>query len=163
MSNRAKYALFATLDFALTFGGPGAVIALHLLDNTRPASYRASLSVVVVVIAAILSAKAIFEHGYRRKYDNLLQQLAMAMDAETKERVAASINALKTANTVYARIVELLPFAILYVVSWLGEQSLASIHATCGLILVSMGAGTVFGVIKCPIGDKAAAEKYAAK
>ena len=48
----------------------------------------------------------------------------------------------------------LLPFAIIYIVTWLGAKSLASLQSTSGLILASMGVGSVFNILKKPLGEK---------
>ena len=57
----------------------------------------------------------------------------------------------------------LLPFAILYIVTWFGARSLASLSSTVGLILACMGAGSVFNVLKKPVGEKVSLNKMTNK
>lgn len=154
MSDKAKYVLFSILDFALTFGGSAAVIVYNYITPDNSLGYKLSFSGIVLVVFIVLTAKAIFEKNYRRKYDTLLQQLAEATTTEDKESISEAINRHKTANDIYNRITLLLPFAILFVVTYLGSVALSSLHSTVGLILTSMGAGSVFNVIKKPVGDK---------
>ena len=154
MTDRVKYIVFSLLDFALTFGGTAAVIVANYLDKNSGAGYKLALSGVVLAVAVLLSAKAMFEKSYREKYDTLLQQMAEATSTDLKRVIAEKLNAHKIKNNIYQRMMTLLPFAILYVVTWLGAQSLANLHSTVGLILASMGSGSVFNVAKKPVYEK---------
>ena len=48
----------------------------------------------------------------------------------------------------------LLPFAVLYAVSWFGAQSLESLRGCVGIILLSMTSGSVFNIIKKPVWER---------
>lgn len=159
MSDKAKYILYSVLDFAFTFGGTAGVIVYNYITPDNTWGYKLSFTGVVLVVFLILTAKAIFEKNYRRKYDTLLQQLAEAMTAEDKASISAEINKHKLKNDIYNRITLLLPFAILFIVTYLGSVALSNLHSTVGLILASMGAGSVFNVIKKPVGDRVSLEK----
>ena len=113
----------------------------------------------MLVVALLLTAKAIFEKHYRSTYDELLQQLAEATDPEIKAAISKKLEQHKAKNSIYQRLMMLLPFAILYVVTYLGAVSMKSLNGTVGLILASMGAGSVFNVIKKPIGERVRLEK----
>ena len=53
----------------------------------------------------------------------------------------------------------LLPFAILFIVTFLGATALSDLNGTVGLVLASMGAGSVFNVLKKPVKEKLDMEK----
>lgn len=163
MSDKAKYILYSLLDFGLTFGGTAGVIVYNYITPTNPLGYKLTLSGIVLVVTLLLTAKTIFEKNYRTKYDTLLQQLAEATTAEQKNAISAEINKHKMKNNVYQRLMVLLPFAILYIVTWLGATSLADLNGTCGLILASMGAGSVFNIIKKPVGERVSLAKITSK
>ena len=61
MTDRVKYIVYSLLDFALTFGGTAAVIVANYLDKNSGAGYKLALSGVVLAVAVLLSAKALFE------------------------------------------------------------------------------------------------------
>ena len=163
MPDKVKYVLYSLLDFACTFGGSEAVIVLNYISEDTSTGYKISLSGIILVVALLLTAKAMFEKGYRRKYDTLLQQLAEATDVNLKAAISAEISALKTRNDIYQRMMTLLPFAILYVVTFLGAKSLESLHSTTGLILTSLGAGSVFNIMKKPVAERVSLEKIKRK
>lgn len=159
MSDKAKYILYNILDFGLTFGGTAGVIVYNYVTPDNSLGFKLTFSGIVLVVALILTAKAIFEKHYREKYDMLLQQLAEAQTDEQKSAISAEINKHKTKNNIYQRLMLLLPFAILYVVTWLGATSLENLNGTVGLILLSMGAGSVFNVIKKPVAERVSLNK----
>lgn len=163
MSEKAKYILCSLLDFGLTFGGTGAVIVYNYITPDNTLGFKLTFSGIVLVVALLLTSKAIFEKQYRQKYDTLLQQLAEATDQSQKTAISEAINAYKTKNNIYQRLMLLMPFAVLYVVTWLGAVSLKNLSGTVGLILLSMGAGSVFNIIKKPIGEKVSLNKILKK
>lgn len=163
MNDKAKYILYSILDFGLTFGGTAGVIVYNYITPTNSLGFKLTFTGIVLVIALILTSKAIFEKKYREKYDTLLQQLAEASTPEQKEAISKEIDKHKLKNNIYQRMMVLLPFAILYVVTWLGATSLESLNGTVGLILASMSAGSVFNIIKKPIGEKVALQKITNK
>ena len=163
MSDKAKYILYSILDFGLTFGGTAGVIVYNYITPTNSLGFKLTFSGIVLVVALLLTSKAIFEKRYRAKYDTLLQQLAEATDDEQKKAISGEINKHKLKNNIYQRMMVLLPFAILYIVTWLGATSLENLNGTVGLILASMGAGSVFNIIKKPIGDRVSLDKITNK
>lgn len=163
MDDKAKYILYSLLDFGLTFGGSAAVIVYNYITPTNSLGYKLSFTGIALVICLILTAKAVFEKNYRRKYDTLLQQLAEAIDPEEKAKISKEINKHKRKNDIYQRLMVLLPFAILYVVTWLGATTLESLNGTIGLILVSLGAGSVFNIMKRPLAEKVSLQKIIKK
>lgn len=147
------YWLFNILDFGLTFGGSGAIIvANYVKENSQ--SYKITLSGIILTIALFFTAKHIYEKSYQRQLDNYLQDLASATDTNVKETINKKINVLKRKQDVYDRLMVIMPFAIVYMITWLGEQSLANLNATCGLIICSIGGGSVFNVAKKPMYEK---------
>lgn len=163
MSNKVKYIISTILDFALTFGGSAAIIVYNYITPSNSIGFKLSLSGIILVVALLLTAKTIFERKYQSRHNTLLQQLAEATDITVKTELSKQLEKHKTVNNIYGRLMILLPFAILYVVTWLGATSLASLNGTVGLILVSMGAGSVFNVIKKPIAEKVSLEKITKK
>lgn len=83
-------------------------------------------------------------------------------NADDKEAINKKIEQLKIQNAVIDRVIMVLPFVVVYVVTKLADYLLVSLGATAGLIIVSMGAGSIFNVIKQPYYDKAALEKLQA-
>ena len=163
MSDKAKYILYSILDFGLTFGGTAGVIVYNYITPTNSLGFKLTFTGIILVVALVLTAKAVFEKGYRQKYDTLLQQLAEASDPVVKSTISEKINQHKRKNDIYQRAMLLLPFAILYIVTWFGARSLASLSSTVGLILACMGAGSVFNVLKKPVGEKVSLNKMTNK
>lgn len=159
MSNRGKYLLFNILDWCLTWGGTAAVIVVNYLEPYNPLPYKLTLSGIILVVALIFVGKANFEKSYRKKYDNLLQQLAYVTNVDDKEAINKKIEQLKIQNSIIDRVIMILPFVVVYIVTKLADYLLVSLGATAGLIIVSMGAGSIFNVVKQPYYDKAALEK----
>ena len=159
MSDKVKYTLYSIFDFGFTFGGSAAVIVCNYVSKNNSAAFKITFSGIVLFVVLLLTAKAIFEKGYRNKYDRLLQQLAEATDEDAKKAISSAIDTHKRKNNIYQRLMVLMPFAILYVVTWLGAVSLSSLRGTVGLILASMGAGSVFNVLKKPVGDRVSLQK----
>lgn len=159
MTNRGKYLLCNIFDWTLTWGGTAAVIVANYLEPYNPPSYKLTLTGIILVVALIFVGKANFERSYRKKYDNLLQQLAYVTNADDKEAINKKIEQLKIQNAVIDRVIMILPFVVVYVVTKLADYLLVSLGATAGLIIVSMGAGSIFNVVKQPYYDKAALEK----
>lgn len=163
MNDKAQYILFSILDFGLTFGGTAGVIVYNYITPTNPLGYKLTLGGIILVVALVLTAKAIFEKHYREKYDTLLQQLAEATDPEVKAEISDQINVHKIKNNVYQRLLLLLPFLVLYLCTWLGASAFENLQASVGLILVSMGVGSVFNVLKKPAKERLNLAKTTAK
>lgn len=159
MSSKSKYILFSVLDFCLTFGGTAGVIIYNYITPTNTVGFKFTFTGIVLLIALILFSKSVFEKKYQNTLNSLLQQLAESIDEELKKEISKKINQHKTKNYVYQRLMALMPFIILYIVSWLGSNSLASLQGTVGFILMSLGAGSIFNVLKKPAYEKASLEK----
>ena len=163
MSNNAKYILYNILDYGLTYGGTTAAIVLNYISEDTSVGYKLSFTGILLVVVLLLSVKAIFEHTYQDKMNNLLQELAQSTNEDVKKAIISKIDSYKQANVVYRKLTQLMPFAILYIVSALGVEVLEELNATTGLILVSMGAGSVFNVIKQPLASQVSLDKINAK
>ncbi len=163
MSHKTKYLIYAILDFGLTFGGTAGVIIYNYITPTNSFGFKLTFTGIVLVIALLLFAKSTFEKQYQNKINALLQQLASATDETVKSEINKKIEHHKTSNYIYQRLMALMPFVILYMVSWFGSQSLSSLQGTVGLILMSLGAGSVFNVLKKPEYEKLQLEKITKK
>lgn len=153
ISNRTKYFTFSILDFALTFGGPLAIIIFNYVDeNTN--QYKITLTGIILIIALLFVAKGIFEKHYRDKLDTLLQQLAKSDNAEVKEGINKEIDKLKMEQNIYSRITLMLPFACIYAISYFGEVELHALNGCVGLVLLFLASGSVFNVVKKPAYEK---------
>lgn len=151
--DKVKYLIYNILDFGLTYGGSAAVIVVNYLEENS-ASYKLTLSGIILTIALFFTAKHFYEKSYQRNLDNYLQDLASATDANVKNAINEKINTLKRKQDIYDRLMCIMPFAIIYMITWLGEQQLASLNATTGLIILSLGGGSIFNVIKKPYYEK---------
>jgi hypothetical protein len=163
MTDKAQYILYSILDFGLTFGGTAGVIVYNYITPTNPLGYKLTLGGIILLIALVLTAKAIFEKHYREKYDTYLQQLAEATDPDVKQQLSDKINAHKIKNDIYQRLMILLPFMVLYLCTWLGASAFENLQASVGLILVSMGIGSIFNIIKKPVRDRMSLAKITEK
>lgn len=147
MSLKTKYILQLIFDYLLTWGGTAGIIVYNYVAENS-SKYKITFSGIVLVVVCLFVAKGIFEKTYRNKMDNSLQQLAAATDNDIKETINKDIDTLKTKHDIYTRLTMLMPFAILYVVCYLGEMELKSLRGCCGLILVAMGIGSFFNIEK---------------
>ena len=159
MSDKAKKILYLILDIALTYGGTAGVIVYNYVSPTNSLGYKMTLTGIVLVVAFVLFIKARFEKNYQKKMDNYLQELARATDTSVKEKISAEIDKLKLANQIYQKVMILLPFALVCLVAELGAASMKSLGATSGLILISLGGGSIFNILKNNISEKIAIDK----
>ena len=159
MTDKAKYLVCNILDYAFTYGGTAAVIIYNYVSPANSMPFKISFTGIILVVALIFYMKASFEKHYREKHDNLLQQLAEATEPETKKKISQKINEHKIKNNIYQRLMMLLPFIVLFVVSWFGQVTLSSLRGTVGLILISLCAGSIMNIIKKPIKEKIDLEK----
>lgn len=148
-SDKIKYLILNILDFGLTFGGSAAVIVANYVQENS-ASYKLTLSGIILTIALFFSAKHIYEKSYQRQLDNYLQDLASATNENVKTEINNKINTLKRKQDIYDRLMIIMPFAIIYVITWLGATQLENLHSTCGFIMLSIGSGSVCNVAKKP-------------
>ncbi len=159
MTNRGKYLLYSILDFALTFGGAAGVIVYNYITPDTSTGYKLSFTGIVLLIALILVGKAQFEKKYQAKENELLQSLAVATDTSVKEELTNQIDKHHEQNAIYNRIVMVMPFIIITIVCYLSVDVLEELATSCELIVATMGAGSVFNIIKKPLASKAAIEK----
>ena len=131
----------------------------NYISPQNSVGFKISFTGIILIVALIFFMKASFEKHYREKHDNLLQQLAQATDPETKSKINDKINEHKIKNNIYQRLMLLLPFIVLFIVSWFGQLALGSLRGTVGLILVSLSAGSVMNIIKKPLKEKLDLEK----
>ena len=156
--DKILYLVFNILDFGLTYGGSGAVIVANYLQENS-ASYKLTLSGIILTIALFFSTKHIYEKSYQRNLDNYLQDLASATNEDVKTEINNKINVLKRKQDIYDRLMIIMPFAIIYIITWLGVSSLESLHSTCGLIMIALGGGSVCNIVKKPYYENYKREK----
>lgn len=163
MKVKTKYIITAILDYVFTYGGTAGVLLYNCLTPDNSLGFKLSLGGIVILIALIYAMKAMFEKNYRQKYDTLLQQLAEATNDEDKKAISTELEKYKTTNYIYQRIIILLPFIVLYLVTLIGTVALDSLNGTIGFILLSMGIGSIFNVIKKPLKEKTSLQKITKK
>ena len=162
MSAKAKYWLLNILDFIAAYGGTtGAIVINYVSENS--AKYKITFTGIILIIAMLFTCKHIFEKSYRDKMDTYLQALASATDTAVKEEINKNIDSLKVKNDVYQKALLLLPFAIIYLLTYLGEKELNSLRGTTGVLLISLGAGAVCNVLKKPLYNQLKIEKITKK
>ena len=149
MSNKSQYITFSILDFLLTFGGSATVIVFNFISENT-AKYKITLSGIVLIIALLFTAKAIFEKHYRDKLDTFLQQLARATDESVKEAINKKIDKLKMEQNIYSRLIILLPFIVVYLLTYFGEMELHQLNGCVGFVILSLASGGIFNIIKKP-------------
>ena len=154
MSSKGKYILYTLLEYALTFGGTGAVIVLNYITPDTSIGYKLSFTGVLLVLVMVLTAKTMFEHTYQNKMNDYLQALAATSDTAVKTEINESIEKLKVANQVYEKITTLLPLALMLVCCYLAIDYLKELTSVLEACLISMGGGAVFSVMKAPLKDK---------
>lgn len=163
MSNKGKYILYSILDYALTFGGTGAIIVANYITPDTSVGYKLSFTGVLLVLIIVLTAKSMFEHTYQNKMNDYLQALASASDTEVKEQINESIERLKVANATYQKITTLLPLVLMLVCCYLAIDYLTELTSVLEACILSMGGGAVFSVLKEPLKDKIVLEKASNK
>lgn len=154
MTDKAKYLICNILDYIFTYGCTAIVIIYNYVSPSNTTSFKISFTGVILVISIIFFMKAHFEKHYREKHDNLLQQLAEATEPEIKNKISEKINEHKIKNNIYQRVMMLLPFVILFIVSWFGQVTLANLRGTVGLILICLTAGSFMNIVKKPIKER---------
>lgn len=160
---KKKYLAFSVFDFLFTYGGSAAVILYNYIVPDSTLGYKLSLTGIILFVAVLFIAKAAFEKSYRAKLDTMLQQLAEATEPSVKSVISGEIERHKVKNSIYERLMLLLPLIVLVFVTTVAIRWLEDVRASAGLILASMGAGSVFNVLKKPQGDKVQLEKYRKK
>lgn len=159
MSNKGKYILYTILDYALTFGGTGAIIVANYITPNTSVGYKLSFTGVLLVVIMVMTAKSIFEHSYQNKMNDYLQALASTNDSAVKEQINEEIEHLKIANATYQKITTLLPLALMLVCCYIAIDYLKELTSVLEACLLAMGGGAVFSVMKEPLKDKLVQEK----
>lgn len=162
-TEQRKYLLYSVMDFLFTFGGTAAVILYNYLVPDSTMGYKLSLTGIILFVAVLFMAKYMFEKHYREKLDTMLKQLAEATDPSVKQVIGAEIEKHKIKNTIYERLMLLLPLIVLVFITTVAMRWLEDLRASAGLILLSMGIGSVFNVIKKPVSEKVKTGKYRKK
>lgn len=163
MSNKGKYILYTILEYALTFGGTGAIIVANYITPDTSVGYKLSFTGILLVLIIVLTAKSMFEHTYQNKMNDYLQALASASNTEVKEQINESIERLKVANATYQKITTLLPLVLMLVCCYLAIDYLIELTSVLEACILSMGGGAVFSVLKEPLKDKIVTEKASKK
>lgn len=163
MSDKVKNIIYTLLDYGLTWGGPAGLVVYTYISEDTSTGFKLSFTGILLLIALVFTAKAQFTKKYRDNYDLLLQQLGLASSQDDKEAISKKIDNLKTTSDIYSRITLLLPFAVLYIVSYFGQMALAELQSVCGFVLLSMGAGSVFGVLERPVKERIKLQKILKK
>lgn len=158
MSNKGKYILYSILEYALTFGGTGAIIVANYISPDTSTGYKLSFTGIVLVLIIVWVAKSMFEHTYQNKMNDYLQALASTSDTTLKDQINEDIDALKVANATYQKITTLLPLILMLVVCYLAIDYLTELTGVLEACLLSMGGGAIFGVLKTPLKDKIVTE-----
>lgn len=158
MSARTKYVWANILDFVFTYGGSAGLIVLNYISENSN-KYKLTITGIVLVVVMVFTCKHMFEKHFRSKMDTLLQALASVSDADEKKEINEQIDSLKMKNSIYNRIIIMMPFMIIYIISYLGEKELHNLRSTTGLLLTVLGIGGVFNVLKTPYYEKAQLEK----
>lgn len=153
MTYKTKYLISNILDFVFTFGGSALIVGINYVSKST-SKYKLAITGIMMIIALVFTAKHIFEKGYRDKMDMYLQALASTNNTEEKQQIEKEIDSLKMKNNIYNRILIILPFAILYIVAYMGEKELYQLRSTTGLMMTTLGIGSIFNVIKQPMYEK---------
>ena len=135
----------------------------HLATPENSFGYKISLTGIILVVAMIMVAKSIFEGTYRKKLDMYLQQLAEATDTEVKGAISKEINSLKTKQDIYERLVLLLPFVIILLLTTIAIKWLKDLQSSVGLVTACIAGGSVFNIIKRPIKERVRLQKITEK
>ena len=159
MSNKAKYILYSVLEYALTFGGTGAIVVYNYLTPDTSLGYKLSFTGVLLIVGIVLMAKSMFEHSFQNKMNNYLQALASTTDTAVKEQINNEIEQLKIYNEIYQKITTLLPIGLMLAVCYLAVDYLNELTDVLEAVLLAMGGGGLFGVLKVPLADKAVQER----
>ena len=163
MSEKAKNILLTILDMCLTYGGTTAVLICNYIEEDTSLGYKLSLSGIVLVLLLVFFVKKSFENQYQEKINNYLQQIATCNNELIKEDLTKELENYKMGKYIYNRIIMLLPFALAFVLTYLAVAWFEDLNTSLGLILASMGAGSVFNVVRQPLKEKAHIERLQKK
>lgn len=154
MSVKAKYVIYSVLEYALLFGGTGAIIVCNYITPDTSLGYKLSFTGVMLIFIIVLVAKAMFENAYQNKMNDYLQALASATDTAVKEQINKSIETWKISNEIYQKMTTLLPIALMLITCYLCIDYLTELTDVLEAVLLAMGGGSFFGIIKTPLKDK---------
>lgn len=151
MDLKTKYWFYELLDWGLSVGGTMGVIIYDWISPQNPPSYKIGILGIMLVIVFLFTCKYIFEKQYQKKTNELLESLATATDNEVKAEIKKQIKTHEMKNDIFIRLMMLLPFLVLSIVCAFSIQAMESLQGTVNMVLTTLGAGSVFNVIKKPL------------
>lgn len=163
MDSKSKYIIYSVFDWLLSVGGSFSIILMNYISKDNSLGFKIGLGGVVLFVVGVFVCKGLYEKSYQKNMNEYLQQLAMETNADIKAEIQSKISKLEQTNTIYSRLIVLLPFALLYIATSLGAESMATLKATCGFVLLSLGSGSIFNVIKQPLKKEVSREKIVKK
>lgn len=151
MDSKSKYIIYSVFDWLLSLGGSISVILINYISKDNSIGFKIGFGGIVLFVITVFVCKGMYEKSYQDKMNMYLGQLASESDLEIKNEIKSKISKLEQANNIYSRVLMLLPFMILYFATSLGAESMESLKATCGFVILSLGSGSVFNVLKQPL------------
>lgn len=163
MSNKTKYLIYNILDWGLSVGGSAGVILYNYITPDNSLGFKLTFSGIVLLVTFLFVCKGIFEKQYQKVTNGLLENLASETDPDVKTQIKNEIAKHETKNDIYNRLVVLLPFVVLLIVCSLGADVMKDMQGTIGFIIISLGGGSVFNILKKPIKKQLNADKMRQK
>lgn len=151
MNINTKYWIYEILDWFFSVGGTMGVIVYDWITPKNPTSYKIGILGIALIITFLFTMKYIFEKQYQKKTNELLESLATATDVEVKAEIKKKIRVHEMKNDVFLRLMILLPFLVLSIVCLFSIQAMESLQGTTNMVLVTLGIGSVFNVLKKPV------------
>ena len=159
MSNKTKYLVYNILDWGLSVGGSAGVILYNYITPDNSLGFKLTFSGIVLLVTFLFVCKGIFEKQYQKVTNGLLENLASETDPDVKMQIKNEIAKHETKNDIYNRLVILLPCIVLLIVCSLGADVMKDMQGTIGFIIIELGAGSVFNILKKPVKQSQNAEK----
>lgn len=163
MSNKTKYLIYNILDWGLSVGGSAGVILYNYITPDNSLGFKLTFSGIVLLVTFLFVCKGIFEKQYQKVTNGLLENLASETDPDVKTQIKNEIAKHETKNDIYNRLVVLLPFVVLLIVCSLGADVMKDMQGTIGFIIISLGGGSVFNILKKPVKKQLNADKMRQK
>ena len=163
MSNKTKYLVYNILDWGLSVGGSAGVILYNYITPDNSLGFKLTFSGIVLLVTFLFVCKGIFEKQYQKVTNGLLENLASETDPDVKMQLKNEIAKHETKNDIYNRLVILLPFIVLLIVCSLGADVMKDMQGTIGFIIITLGGGSVFNILKKPVKKSLNADKMRQK
>ena len=163
MSNKTKYLVYSILDWGLSVGGSAGVILYNYITPDNSLGFKLTFSGIVLLVTFLFVCKGIFEKQYQKVTNGLLENLASETDPDVKTQIKNEIAKHETKNDIYNRLVILLPFIVLLIVCSLGADVMKDMQGTIGFIIIALGGGSVFNILKKPVKKSLNADKMRQK